>query len=85
MAIEKVVRKAEISPGLVRYRVVVTGDNCPPNTHEARIHQNLFLHWLADNQHMLSCGYSAPDKIAISHNGTSWQAEAEAIVEETPA
>jgi hypothetical protein len=42
----------------------------------------LFLHWLADNQHLLECGYSVPERILITHNGTCWQAEAEAEVDE---
>jgi hypothetical protein len=80
--IQRTVRKASIGPGRVRYRVIITGDDCPFQTHESRIHQNLFLHWLADNQAMLACGYSVPDSIRVSHNGTAWQAECEAEVDE---
>lgn len=80
--IKRQVRKVPVAPGRVRYRIIVTGEDCPPSTHEARAHQFLFLQWLADNQPLLQCGYSVPERILISHNGTCWQAEAEAEVEE---
>ncbi len=82
MAIQRQVRRAEIGEGRVRYRVLITGEECPPHTHEARIHQSLFIQWLADNQAMLQCGYSIPDRIVISHNGVCWQADCEAESDE---
>lgn len=84
MAIQRQVKKSNPSPGRTRYRIIITGDECPPlPTYEARFHQSLFLRWLADNQNLLECGYSVPERISITHNGTCWQAEAEAEVEET--
>jgi hypothetical protein len=82
MAIQRKVLRAEIGTNRVRYRVIVTGEECPPHTHEARQHQYLFLQWIAENQAMIQCGYSIPERISISHNGTSWQADCEAEVEE---
>ena len=85
MAIQRQVKKTQIGPGRVRYRVLVTGEECPPHTHEARQHQHLFLNWLADNQTMLECGYSFFERLMIRHNGACWEAVAEAEVdEETP-
>ena len=84
MAIQRHVRKIEVAPGLVRYRVLVTGEECPQHTHESRIHLNLFIHWLADNQTLLECGLNILDTMRISHNGSCWQAEVEAEVEEAP-
>ncbi len=81
--IQRQMRRAEIGAGRVRYRVLITGEECPPHTHEARQHQFLFIQWVAENQAMLQCGYSVPERIVISHNGTQWQAECEAEVEET--
>lgn len=78
-------RKTEIGSNRVRYRVLLTGDDCPPKTHESRVHQSLFLRWLADNQTLLECGYNVFDRLVISHNGTCWQAEAEAEVDEEPS
>jgi hypothetical protein len=80
--IQRQMRRAEIGPGRVRYRITITGEECPPYTHEARQHQWLFLEWLAGNQQMLACGYSIPERIVISHNGSCWQAECEAEVDE---
>lgn len=85
MAIQRRVRKTEIGPNRVRYRVLVTGEPCPPNTNEARHHQHYFLRWLVDNQSMLECGYSVFERLVVSHNGTCWQAEAEAEVDEASA
>lgn len=80
--INRQVKKTTLSPGRVRYRVVVTGESCQPHTHEARVHQSIFLSWIADNQPLLQCGYSIPDRILVHHNGECWQAEAEAEVDE---
>jgi hypothetical protein len=80
--IHRQVRRVEIAPGMVRYRVLITGEDCPINTNEAKIHQTLFLDWLMDNKEMLNCGYQPFQKMSIRHNGTSWQAELEAEVEE---
>ncbi len=84
MAIDRKTRKFEMSPTRFRYRIVVTGDDCPPNTHESRVHQNLFLRYLADNQSLLDCGYHVFDRLVISHNGVCWEAVAEAEVDEEP-
>lgn len=76
-------RRTEIGPGRVRYRILVTGEPCPPPpTHESRHHQFLFINWLADNQTLIQCGYSIPLRVVISHNGTCWQAECEAECDE---
>ncbi len=80
--IQRQVRRTEIGHNRVRYRVIVTGEECPPQTHESRIHQSLFLQWIADNQAMLQCNYSIPEKLTVTHNGTCWQVEAEAEVDE---
>ena len=83
MAIERHVKKIEISPSRYRYRILVTGESCVPDTQESKRHQYLFLRWLADNQHLLECGFSIFSRLTISHNGTSWQAEAEAESDES--
>jgi hypothetical protein len=77
---------ADIGTNRKRYRVVITGDDCPPPpTNEARRQQQLFLQALADPmQQLLICGYSFPSRITITHNGTCWQADAEAEVDEQP-
>jgi hypothetical protein len=82
MAIQRTIRRSEIGSGRIRYRVIIVGEECTPQTQESRQHQHLFMCWLADNQHMFECGYNIPTKITISHNGTAWQAEAEAEVDE---
>lgn len=80
--IQRQVRKTEIGPGRVRYRVLVTGEECPAGTNESRVNQSLLLHWIADSQSLLCCGYEIPQKVLITHNGRCWQAEAEADVDE---
>ena len=83
---QRQVRRAEIGPGRVRTRVLVTGEPClPPPTHEARQHQYLFMQLLANNQDMLQCGYAIPERIVITHNGTCWQADCEAESDEPTA
>jgi hypothetical protein len=82
MAIQRSVKKTVIGPGRVRYRVLVTGYDCQQGTNDARAHYYHFLRWLADNQHLLDCGYSIAERVTIRHNGSCWQAEAEAEVNE---
>jgi hypothetical protein len=82
MGIQRNVRRTEIGQNRVRYRVIVQGEECPQGTHEAIIHQALFLNWLGDNQSLLECGYSRFQKLTIQHNGTAWEAVAEAEVDE---
>jgi hypothetical protein len=81
--IQRQVRRSDLGGGRVRTRVVVTGEPCPAGTYEARHHQFLFLQWIAENQHMVQCGYSIPERIVITHNGTCWQADCEAESDET--
>lgn len=83
--IQRQVRKTPVGENRVRYRVLVTGDECPPDTYESRVHQSIFLKHLADNQGELECGFSVFQRLVIKHNGTCWQAEAEAEVEEETA
>jgi len=69
-------------PGRVRYSVELTGEDCPKGTAEALVRQNLFLHWIADNQELLRCGIQQWDKLRIEHDGVCWKLNAEAEVDE---
>lgn len=83
MAFTRKLTTADLGPNRRRYRVVVTGDDCPPHTYESRRQLALFLQALADPmQNLLACGFSPPDRVLITHTGTCWQAEAEAEVAE---
>lgn len=70
------------SPGRVRYAIQLTGEDCPKDTQESKARQFLFLHWIADNQPLLLCGPQVWSKLRIEHNGTCWQLDAEAEVDE---
>jgi hypothetical protein len=76
--LQRQVKRTEIAPGRVRYRVVIIGEECPPNTVESRVRQAAFLQELADNPSLLFCGYSPFQRLLVTHNGACWQAEAEA-------
>lgn len=80
--LQRQVKKTEIAPGRVRYRVIILGDECPQGTLEARKRQFDFMRELADNVNLLDCGYSPFQRLSIRHNGTCWQAEAEAEADE---
>jgi len=85
MAVSRKVTRTVIdpgSPGRVRYAVTLTGEDCPRGTQEATVRQSLFLHWIADNQELLRCGVERWEHIRIKHNGTCWQLDAEAEVDE---
>jgi hypothetical protein len=70
------------SPGKVRYSIQLTGEDCQKGTAEAKARGFLFLHWIADNQPLLACGPQQWEKMRIEHNGTCWQLDAEAEVDE---
>ena len=78
----KQTKKAEIGPGRIRYRVVITGEECIPETMESRVRQEIFMRELADTPALLHCGYHVFQKLIVKHNGICWQAEAEAEVDE---
>lgn len=82
MPISRDQKKTYIGPGQVRYRVVVTGDPCLAGSHEAKILFYMMLQQIANEPHLLQCGFSVPQRVSITHNGTSWQVEAEAESEE---
>lgn len=75
-------KKTYVGPGRVRYRVVVTGEPCAPGSQEATFMYYALLRQVADEQHLLQCGFSSPQRVLISHNGTAWQVEAEAESDE---
>ena len=80
--IERKVTRVVISPGTVRYSVRVTGEECIPNTHEAKIQQYHFIQWLAGNMHLVDCGPEKFESLSIRHNGQCWEANAQAEAQE---
>jgi len=70
------------NPGTARYSVKLTAEDCPKGTQEADIRRSLLLHWIADNQELLRCGTGHWSNLRIHHNGTCWQVDVEAEVEE---
>lgn len=82
MAVSRQVTRVVIAPGLVRYTVRVTGEDCPPGTHEAKVRQFDFMQWLAGNMPLLDCGPSKFETLSIRHNGTCWEVTVQAEAEE---
>jgi hypothetical protein len=82
MATGRKLTRVVIAPGLVRYSVRLTGDDCAQDSHEAKIQQFLFIQWLSGNMPLLDCGTEKFAKLHIFHNGTCWQADAQAEAEE---
>jgi hypothetical protein len=80
--IERKVTRVVIAPGLVRYSVRVTGDDCPKGTHLAKVQQYNFFQWLAGNMHLLDCGPEKFEVLRIHHNGTCWQVDVQAEAQE---
>lgn len=66
----------------VRHAVKVSGDDCSPTGQDSYVHQQLFVRWLADNPALLRCGLAPFQKLVMEHNGTCWEARAEATVDE---
>ena len=81
--INRIVRKTEISPGVFRYRIIITSMECQKDTHESNVYQGMFVKWLGDNLGLLMCGYKTFSKLSVFHNGECWTCEAEAEVDES--
>jgi hypothetical protein len=84
MAFQREQKKTFIGNDRVRIRVVLTGDACVSGTQEATILYWMMMRQIADEPHLLQCGYSHPQRVHIHHNGSAWQVEAEAEIEERP-
>lgn len=75
--------KVTIGEGIVRHRTRIESDMCEMGTHEARIIQNRLLQDILNNPSVVACGPSAFDKMSISHNGSCWVVETEAVVSDS--
>lgn len=84
MPFQREQKKTFIGNDRVRFRVVLIGDPCVPGTQEATVFYSLLMRQLADEPHLLQCGYSHPQRVHIHHNGAAWQVEAEAEIEDRP-
>lgn len=82
MAINRKFTRVIIAPGFVRYSVRLTGEDCPQGTQEAKIQQYNFMQWLAGNMPLLDCGTEKFESLSIRHNGTCWEANAQAEASE---
>ncbi len=80
--IERKVTRVVIAPGSVRYSVRVTGEECTKGTHHAKVEQFHFIQWIANNMHLVDCGPEKFESLSIRHNGTCWEANAQAEVQE---
>jgi len=85
VAIARWTKKIPVGEGRVRHRVIVFDNPSPKGTHEAVLQFRTFIQLLADDQHLLACGYGIPERLVVEHNGTAWQATAEAEIDEPPA
>lgn len=82
MAFQRKQTRVVVGKDRVRYSVTVTGDACEPGTHEALVHQYHFVRTIADNFDLLNCGSARFERVSIQHNGTAWEAKAQAEVDE---
>lgn len=82
MAFSREQKKAFLGNNRVRIRVVLVGDPCIAGTQEALMFYAMMMRQIADEPHLLQCGYSHPQRVYIHHNGSAWQVEAEAEIEE---
>lgn len=80
--IARQVKRTTTSPGRARVRVVVTGDPCQRGTQLSRVCQAQLLEVVAQNHTLHACDYEPFERGVISHNGTCWQFEFEAEVDD---
>lgn len=83
--IARTVKKTATGPGRARLRVIVTGDPCPKGSDLSRFCQAQLLDVVARDHTLHACGYMPFERGVISHNGTCWQFEFEAEVDDEDA
>lgn len=66
----------------VRYLVRLEGEDNAMGSADCWNEQQVMLRAIVDSPDLLFCGPSRPQMIRMSHNGTTWIIEAEALVQE---
>lgn len=66
----------------VKYRLRLVGEPCEMASQAALVQQSSFMRALADHPELLLCGPARFETLSIKHNGSAWEAEAVAEVEE---
>jgi len=61
------------------YRVVLESDECDATSMEGRRQQRELLRIVVDNPGMMECGVAFFQKLKMSHNGSAWIIEMEAV------
>lgn len=82
MALDRRTFRLIVGFGRVKYKVRLIGEPCPVGTHAAAVQQSLMVEDINNHPELLHCGPSKWQQLTIRHNGTAWEVEAQAEVEE---
>jgi len=66
--------------GVLRHRVVLTGDPVSAGTVEARIQAHTMLRDMLDSPDLALCGLQPFETLRMQHDGAAWTIELEAEV-----
>jgi hypothetical protein len=77
---ERIVKNTDIGGGQVRAKVYVRSAPCTADAPESKFRQYELLKALAETPELTYCAYQPFERLAIYHDGYSWIADAEAIV-----
>jgi hypothetical protein len=67
-----------------RHRLRIDDEPSVQGSQEARVRLVGLIQAVADQPALLSCGVAYPERISITHNGSNWVLEGEAVVSTDP-
>lgn len=79
---EKIVKNVDIGNHQVRAKVFIRANPCAVTAPESKFRQYELLRALGEVPELTYCAYQPFERLVIYHDGLSWIADAEAIVED---
>lgn len=82
MALDRRTFRLVVGFNRVKYKVRLLSQPCAEGTQAAALQQSLIIEDIQSHPELLHCGPSRWQQLTIKHNGTAWEVEAQAEVEE---
>jgi hypothetical protein len=79
--VNKTSTRTPLQDDKVRFRVVLEGEAYTKGSQESRVDQFRLLKMIAEDPSLTACGMGDFHKLTMTHNGTRWIVEAEAVVD----
>lgn len=81
---KKTLSNVKLGDSQIRARVRIEDDECLPTSQYFRMGAYRLLRTIADQPDLTACLLAPFERLTVYHNGKSWVADAEAVVEAPP-